>query len=377
MRPLRRFSGCPDPHELIHHLKEEQAMCTDSKVSIDKINEKLSKPATTKERVRELFKEWWERRIGWAVVEGEYGDEQWVFPVKAIERIGTIGAPIPHFGFLHFPKDKLLGQTDRILRGKSARPVDDRILQAAGRVMLFTSPHSDNNLLKENLKYMLCSILGDDCEKSSWFVGLAGGLLDSMGCDVAHRITYALGKTAKTYCSRQFDDIDHEELWDKLTNTYLQAKAEGKGIDWSQYQDEEEATYYQRTQNWADWMASQKAKAKKTEPDRDNSLGNWTVFQGDSTNNGQCAEEDLTDINTTAEQVQALFDRWWEKRTSLVLKEDGFYMFNVWYESGGIFGSFIHSFLPHYSLLHFQESKLREDQIALLERSMRPWLEEH
>ena len=82
-------------------------MRTDMDSVIAKTDEELENPETSKERVQELFQEWWERRIGWAVLEGEYEDERWVFPVKGIERIGTIGAPVPYFGFLHFPKDKL------------------------------------------------------------------------------------------------------------------------------------------------------------------------------------------------------------------------------------------------------------------------------
>lgn len=345
-------------------------------------DKELKNQKTSKERVQELFQEWWERRIGWAVLEGEYGDEQWVFPVKFIERIGTIGAPVPHFGFLHFPKDKLWGQTDRILRGRSARPVDDRILQAAGRCASLVFPFSDDNLMEENIVYMLSSILvGDDQHVTQRLIGLSGGLRDYISYDVAvaARVTYALGKTAKAYGRKSFDDLGVEGTWDMLTNTYLQAKAEAKCMDFSKYdKDEEETTYYKRVQDWKAWKSKHKTSGNENVPCREESSAgdgiSWLGFsfeQRDSNNDGQLAEKELTDFKTPAERIQALFDRWWQNRKSLVMKEDGFYMFRAWYEPRRIIGCSGPMFPPH-ALLHFQESKLREDQIAQLECGMRP-----
>ena len=359
-------------------------MWTDMENIISETDGELRSPKTSKERVQELFQKWWEMRIGWAVLEGEYGDERWVFPVKFIDRIGTIGAPVPHLGFLHFPKDKLWGQTDRILRGRSARPVDDRILQAAGRCASFGLHFSCDKFLEENIAYMLCSILGDDQHITQRLIGLSGGLRDYINYDppVAARVTYALGKTAKEYVRKTLDDLGVEGTWDMLTNTYLKAKTEGKGIDWSQYQDEEEITYYQRVQDWKAWMSKQETAGNETVPSRkESSAGagiSWTGIafeQRDGNNDGQCAEKELTDSKTQAKRIQALFDKWWQNRQSRVLKEDGFYMFRAWYEPRRIIGTSGPMF-PPCALLHFQESKLREDQIAQLERGKRPWTEE-
>lgn len=342
-------------------------MRTDMDSIIAKTDEELENPETSKERVQELFQEWWERRIGWAVLEGEYEDERWVFPVKGIERIGTIGAPVPYFGFLHFPKDKLWGQTDRILRGRSARPVDDCIRQATGRVALLAF-HSSCDKLEDNLAYMILNILGGDRHTMERIAGLAGGLRD-VWCDVplAARVTYALGKTAQAYCGKNLDDLGEEDRWDRLADIFRQAKAEAKGIDWSKYRDEEEISYYRRTAD---------TKERVITPRR-----GWPSFklpleeERDATNDGQCAEEVLTDMKTSARKVQNLFDRWWPNRHGHVLKEDGFYLFYAWYMPHSIWGS-PGPIVPPHAILHFQESKLREDQIALLERGMRPWIED-
>lgn len=352
---------------------------------ISETDGELRSPKTSKERVQELFQKWWEMRIGWAVLEGEYGDERWVFPVKFIERIGTIGAPVPHLGFLHFPKDKLWGQTDRILRGRSARPVDDRILQAAGRCASLGLHFSCDKYLEDNIVYMLSSILGDDQHVTQRLIGLSGGLRDYLNYDipVAARVTYALGKTAKEYVRKSLDDLGVEGTWDMLTNTYLQAKAEAKGMDFSKYdKDEEEITYYQRVQDWKAWKSKQETAGNETVPSRkESSTGagiSWSDFsfeQRDSNNDGQRAEKELTDSKTPEERIQTLFDRWLKNRQSLVLKEDGFYMFHAWYEPERIIGS-SGPIVPPHALLHFQESKLRENQIAQLERCMRPRTEE-
>ena len=348
-------------------------MWEDSDSIIVETDKELRKPETSKDRVQELFHEWWERRIGWAVLEGQYENERWSFPVKVIKRVGTVNAPVPYFGFLHFPKDKLWGQTDRILRGRSARPVDDCILQAAGRIASLAFHISCENKLEDNLAYMMLNILDGDRYTMEGIAGLAGGLRD-FRCNVplAARVTYALGKTAKAYCGKLFDDLGEEGGWDRLADIYRLAKAEAKGIDWSDYKDEEDVSYYKRTQSAEKGLSEDEAETDDCIiPEID-----FGLKQRDYNSDGQYAEKLLTDAKTSAKKVQTIFDKLWQNRTSLVLKEDGFYMFYAWYMPQDVCG-ISSGILPPHALLHFQESKLKKDQIALLEQGMCPWLEDH
>ncbi len=82
----------------------------------------------------------------------------------------------------------------------------------------------------------------------------------------------------------------------------------------------------------------------------------WTDYDSVMTE----TDEELRNPETRKERVQALFQKWWEK---------------AWYMLHSIRGT-SGSVLPSYAMLHFHESRLREDQIALLERGMSPWLED-
>ena len=78
-------------------------MYVDSTHLIGAADRELQDTATSAERVQELFNEWWDRRNGRAVLENDV----YVLPVKIIDRVGFLGAPIPRYGKLHFPKGKL------------------------------------------------------------------------------------------------------------------------------------------------------------------------------------------------------------------------------------------------------------------------------
>ena len=59
-------------------------MWTDMDSIIAKTDEELENPETSKERVQELFQEWWERRIGWAVLEGNTKMSDGYSPLRAL-----------------------------------------------------------------------------------------------------------------------------------------------------------------------------------------------------------------------------------------------------------------------------------------------------
>ncbi len=70
---------------------------------IDEANAELQNPETSSERVQELFRKWWGRRIGRAVLENDV----YILPVRVTSRGGFAGVPYHCDGGLQFPKAKL------------------------------------------------------------------------------------------------------------------------------------------------------------------------------------------------------------------------------------------------------------------------------
>ena len=206
----------------------------------------LKNPDTSAERVQELFREWWERRNGRAVLENDV----YVLPVKIIDRVGFAGTPIPRCGDLHFPKGKLneeqIDMMERIVnKSETDKTADEYILWGAGRaaaIAVLLIPLADVGPLMANEAYMiyrLADAYGYSIDETvvAMLGGVAGGsivgkigasFLPFLKVPIAAGITYAVGKTAKAYFASGMTLTR-----DILLDVFINARKKADSIDWS------------------------------------------------------------------------------------------------------------------------------------------------
>ena len=80
------------------------------------------------------------------------------------------------------------------------------------------------------------------------------------------------------------------------------------------------------------------------------------------------ADCELRNPDTTAERVQELFEKWWEKRTAgTSVQEDTYTLPVKIVDRVGVAGMPI----PRHGVLHFPKAKLSASQIELLEKNLK------
>ena len=243
-------------------------MLRDSTHLIYETDQELCNPETTPERVQELFNACWDNRTAAASIE----DDVYVLPIKIVDYVGVAGLPVPRYGVLHFPKNKLSASQIELLEKFQNSPDADKeandnqsdsqiehpkspdadkeadkfILWAAGRAAAIAAvpiPLADVGPLMANEAYMIYRIAetyGFSIDKSvvAMLGGVAGGsiagklgasFLPFLKVPIAAGITYAVGKAAKAYFASGMT-LSKDALVDVFTN----ARKEADDIDWNE-----------------------------------------------------------------------------------------------------------------------------------------------